>query len=171
MYNPMRTYPLAFNLTVAKHANCLNNCSSHGACSEVIHSLISMCCRLVQPAWRLPCCIVLALQPTVTQCHGPNAAPQLLKNLSCQLRAYLLRAVAATTPSPARSAAAVLMHILSVCRTAIRAHECSAGASPALQRIADGCKLSQDGLCQCSCQHLHQCPMHQPNGVQTIIDV
>ena len=39
VYNPMRTYPLAFNLTVAKHANCLNNCSSHGACSEVSDSL------------------------------------------------------------------------------------------------------------------------------------
>ena len=35
LYNPMRTYPLAFNLTVAKQAICLNNCSDHGTCSEV----------------------------------------------------------------------------------------------------------------------------------------
>ena len=34
MYNPMRAYQMAFNLTVSKHATCLNNCSSHGKCSE-----------------------------------------------------------------------------------------------------------------------------------------
>ena len=34
VHNPMRTYPLAFNLTVSKEAFCLNNCSGHGTCSQ-----------------------------------------------------------------------------------------------------------------------------------------
>ena len=41
MYNPMRMYKLAYNLTTVKEGRCLNNCTDHGTCSDdaVCHCL------------------------------------------------------------------------------------------------------------------------------------
>ena len=35
LFNPLRSYSVAFNLTVSKHATCLNDCSGRGQCSQV----------------------------------------------------------------------------------------------------------------------------------------
>ena len=34
IYNPMRIYKLGYNLTTTKEGRCLNNCTSHGSCSD-----------------------------------------------------------------------------------------------------------------------------------------
>ena len=34
IFNPMRLYKIAYNLTLSKQAFCLNDCSGHGTCSE-----------------------------------------------------------------------------------------------------------------------------------------
>ena len=34
MYNPMRIYQIAYNLTAIRHGHCLNDCSGHGECSD-----------------------------------------------------------------------------------------------------------------------------------------
>ncbi|EIE26855.1 hypothetical protein COCSUDRAFT_39831 [Coccomyxa subellipsoidea C-169] len=41
IYNPMRIYKLAYNLTTVKEGRCLNNCTGHGTCSDdaVCHCL------------------------------------------------------------------------------------------------------------------------------------
>lgn len=32
MYNPIRVYAMAYNLTAVNQVHCLNNCSGHGEC-------------------------------------------------------------------------------------------------------------------------------------------
>jgi hypothetical protein len=34
IYNPMRVYKMAYNLSAEKHVHCLNNCSQNGKCTE-----------------------------------------------------------------------------------------------------------------------------------------